>query len=100
MAFFVDDALEGAAGVALGVGVGLVAGMMIPAVGSVARPAAKGALKRYLSLSERIKEGTAEAREQLSDLLAEARSELDQEHAQSGNGSKQKQEGQTAEAHA
>jgi hypothetical protein len=39
------------------------------------RPLLKAAVKGYVSVADRIKEATAEAREQLSDLAAEVRAE-------------------------
>ena len=40
-----------------------------------ARPLAKGLIKGYLAVADRMKEVMAEAGEQLSDLVAEARAE-------------------------
>lgn len=62
-------------GVLVGVGVALVTPIVLPAVAAVARPLAKGAIRGYLSISDKMKELTAEAGEQWSDLVAEARSE-------------------------
>lgn len=41
------------------------------------RPAAKSLMKAYVAISERVQETTAEARESLEDLLAEAQAERD-----------------------
>jgi hypothetical protein len=48
----------------------------------------KAAVRGYVSVADRIKEATAEAREQLSDLAAEVREErrIQAETAQNGNG--------------
>lgn len=62
--------------------VGLVAPFVFPAVRRAARPVVKGIVKGALSLSESIKEGTAGAREQVSDLLAEVRAEREKEAAE------------------
>jgi hypothetical protein len=71
-----DDVLKvGAPAILVGVGAVLVAPLVLPAVGSVARPLAKGAVKGYLALADSAKEMFAEASEQWSDLVAEARAE-------------------------
>ena len=57
-------------GLALGLGVVLGRGM---------RPVAKGAMKGFMSLSDRMKEMTAEANESLQDLYAEAKAEREQQ---------------------
>ena len=48
----------------------------------------KAAVRGYVGVADRIKEATAEAREQLSDLAAEVREErrMQAETAQNGNG--------------
>jgi len=48
----------------------------------------KAAVRGYVGVADRIKEATAEAREQLSDLAAEVREErrMQAEAAQNGNG--------------
>jgi hypothetical protein len=63
--------------------VGLVAPYIFPALRRAVRPAAKGVIKGALNLSESVKEGAAGAREQLSDLMAEVRTEREQEAASS-----------------
>lgn len=74
-----DDVLKvGAPAILVGVGAVLVAPLVLPAVGSVARPLAKGAVKGYLTLADSAKEMFAEAGEQWSDLVAEARAEHSQ----------------------
>jgi hypothetical protein len=71
-----DDVLKvGAPAILVGVGAVLVAPLVLPAVGSVARPLAKGAVKGYLVLADSAKEMFSEATEQWSDLIAEARAE-------------------------
>lgn len=52
-----------------------VAGIVL-LVGKGGRPLAKQALKGYLVLSERARELTAQASEQLQDIYAEARAEM------------------------
>ena len=61
--------------VLVGVGAVLVAPIVLPAVGWAARPLAKAAVKGYLWLEDIAKEWFADASEQWSDLVAEARAE-------------------------
>lgn len=71
-----DDVMKfGMPAVLVGVGAVLAAPLVLPAVGSVARPVAKGAIKGYLALADGAKEWFAEASEQWSDLVAEAKAE-------------------------
>ncbi len=75
MSLFEDALKVGGPAVLVGVGAVLAAPLLVPAVGSVARPIAKGAVKGYLALAEGAKELLAEAGEQWSDLVAEVRAE-------------------------
>ena len=59
----------------VGVGVALVAPVILPAVGYVVRPLAKGMIKAGLTLKDMVVSVTAEAGEQISDLVAEAKAE-------------------------
>jgi Protein of unknown function (DUF5132) len=62
-------------------GIGIVAVAAVALAGrDRAKPLAKGAIKRYLSLSQRAQEWTAGAVEQVQDLYAEAK----HEHGQDG----------------
>ncbi len=71
-----DDVVKfGMPAVLVGVGAVLVAPLVLPAVGEVVRPVAKGAVKGYLALADSAKEWFAEANEQWSDLVAEAKAE-------------------------
>ena len=75
MAFY-DDLLKGyGPSLAVGIGVALVAPVILPAVASIFRPLVKGAVRGGLTLADSIKEFTASTGEQLSDLYAEAKSE-------------------------
>ena len=75
MALF-NDALKGLGVTALvGIGVVLAAPLLFPATAPALRPLAKGLIKGYLAVADRMKEVMAEAGEQLSDLVAEARAE-------------------------
>jgi hypothetical protein len=60
---------------AVGIGVALLAPVLLPAVASVFRPLVKGAVKGSLTVVDTLKEFTASTGEQLSDLYAEAKSE-------------------------
>ena len=67
--------------VLVGVGVALVAPIILPAAAALARPLAKSLIKGYLCLADKVKEAVAESGEQLSDLGAEARAEHEAELA-------------------
>jgi len=76
----VDDVVDGVVGgTAWGLGVALVAGAVL-LVGKGGRPLAKRAIKGALVLGERTRELTAEATEQLQDIYAEVRAEIEQEN--------------------
>ena len=58
------------------VGLGVVAApLLLPAVGAVVRPVAKGLIKSGLFVIESVQEVVAEGSEYLSDFVAEARAE-------------------------
>lgn len=60
-------------GLGAGVALNLMRGGGAPGI----RPAAKSLMGAYVAISERLQEATAEARETLDDLYAEARAERD-----------------------
>ncbi|HXG18518.1 MAG TPA: DUF5132 domain-containing protein [Methylomirabilota bacterium] len=62
----------------VGLGAVLLAPTVLPAVGAVLRPVAKGLVRGTLALTEGARELFAEAREQLSDIYAEAKHEYAQ----------------------
>lgn len=75
MALF-DDGITGwVPSVLIGVGVALAAPILLPAVVTGVRPLAKVVIKGYLAVADTVKEVVAEAGEQLSDLVAEAKAE-------------------------
>lgn len=80
MAFVLDDILKGniVAGLAIGVGVAILAPVAIPVVATIAKPLAKAAIKGGLILYEKGRETVAEMGEVAEDLLAEAKAELAQ----------------------
>jgi hypothetical protein len=61
-----------------GVGAGLVLAVL-GSRGEGLRPLTKSAVRAYLDVSERVSELTAEARESLEDLYAEAKAEQESE---------------------
>ena len=66
-------------GIAIGIGAAALASAVIPvlpALAKAARPAARTAIKSGLLLAERGREIMAEASEELEDILAEARADL------------------------
>jgi len=81
MALF-DDMVQGLTSswvpsVLVGVGVALVAPIVVPALAGSMRPLAKAVMKGGMLVYDKGAEVIAEASEQLSDMIAEARSELD-----------------------
>jgi hypothetical protein len=65
-----------------GIGVLVLAPIAAPALAKAAKPLAKAAIKRGLSLYEQGKGAIAEAGEIIEDLVAEAQAELADERAQ------------------
>jgi hypothetical protein len=59
--------------------VGLVAPFVFPGLRRAARPVTKGFIHGALSLSESFKEAATEAREQVSDWVAEVKAEREKE---------------------
>jgi hypothetical protein len=57
------------------VGVALLAPVLLPLVGTVVRPVAKGVVKGGLMVKDTVVGFVAEAGEQVSDLVAEAKAE-------------------------
>src|ERR687887_827817 len=81
MALF-DDVFEGfgsswTSTVLVGIGIALVAPVMVPALATGMRPLAKAVIKGGMIVYDKGAEVLAEAGEQLSDLVAEVRSEID-----------------------
>ena len=71
-----DDLLSGwSSTVLIGVGVAIAAPVLLPAVGAVVRPVAKGLVKGGLFAVDSLKELVADGAEQVSDLVAEAKAE-------------------------
>ncbi len=71
-----DDVFSGWGTTALiGIGVALAAPALLPAVGTVIRPVAKGLIKGGLYIVDSLQEIVAEGSEQFSDLIAEVKAE-------------------------
>jgi hypothetical protein len=71
-----NDGLKGAVpSILVVLGVAMAAPIVLPAVAAVSRPLAKTLIKGYLVLADTIKEFTAEAGEQVCDLMAEVKAE-------------------------
>jgi len=71
-----DDLFSGwGTTVLIGVGVALAVPALLPVVGAVVRPVAKGLIKGGLALVDTLQEVVAESGEQLSDLVAEVKAE-------------------------
>ncbi|MEM5789921.1 MAG: DUF5132 domain-containing protein [Syntrophobacteraceae bacterium] len=81
MALF-DSGFKLGTGLAIGIGVLILAPVAIPAVAAVVRPLAKAAVKSGLILVERTRELVAETQEAISDMKAEAEAELADERRQ------------------
>ena len=62
----------------------MAAPIVLPAVASVSRPLAKTLIKGYLALTDMVKEFSAEAQEQVSDLVAEVKAERTADLAAAG----------------
>ena len=71
-----DNALKGWGGMMVGVVVGAMAApSFAPAAGKTVRPLAKALIRGALVVGDGIREIVAEAREQVSDLVAEVQAE-------------------------
>ncbi len=72
------NGMNWANGLLIGIGVALVAPVVLPALGGMLRTMAKSAIKGGLILSEKGKAMVAEAKESMGDLAAEAKAEIAQ----------------------
>lgn len=86
-----EDVAERLGGSA-GVGIGIAAAVLAPAVAPVAvrglRALVKGGIKGYLLLTERTRSAVTEAGERLQDLYAEAKAEVEGSAAPATEGAK------------
>ena len=73
---FLDKALGGwGSTVLVGIGVAFAAPVLLPVVGAIIRPVAKGIIKGGLFAADSLKELVAEGAEEVSDVVAEAKAE-------------------------
>lgn len=73
-------------GLAIGVGAWLLAPVIVPVLATVARPAAKAAIKGGMLLYEKGKELAAGTGEMMEDLMAEVRTELGEGQKEAARG--------------
>jgi len=85
MAFF-EDMFKGnlGTGLAVGIGAAVIGPLVAPVVGAVLRPAAKAVIKAGLLAYDAGREGAARIGELGGDVVAEARSELNEARAERG----------------
>jgi hypothetical protein len=76
MALIEDITKGGFSTLLVGVGAALVAPTVLPALASSLRPVAKILVKGGVMVYDAVKESVAEAGEQFTDLVAEARAEI------------------------
>jgi hypothetical protein len=70
------DILKGSIpGILVGVAATLAAPVVLAVLAAAGRPVLKAAIKTYLDVTDRAKEVVSDAREQWSDVVAEARTE-------------------------
>jgi hypothetical protein len=72
-------------GIAIGIGVAILAPLLLPTVAKAARPLARAAIKSGLLLFEKGRETAAELGEVMEDLLAEAQAEIEQNQSYAGD---------------
>ncbi|MEJ2061095.1 MAG: DUF5132 domain-containing protein [Gammaproteobacteria bacterium] len=79
----VDDMVKGSAakGMALGIGAALLVPVVLPLVARFGRPLARATIKSGIIVYEKGREAAAEFGEVMEDLAAEAKAELEEEHA-------------------
>lgn len=70
-----------AKGLAIGIGVAVAAPVVVSSLLGASRPLARAAIKSGMILYEKGREAAAEFSEVMEDLVAEARAEVEQEHA-------------------
>ncbi len=75
MAWYRDLAKGYMPSLAIGVGVALLAPVILPAVASIFRPLVKGAVRGVFTVADSVKELTVSTGKQLTDLYAEAKAE-------------------------
>lgn len=78
----IEDLFKGETGkgLAIGVGVALLAPVVLPALAGLAKPFARAAIKAGIIAFEKGREAAAEFGEVMEDLVAEARAEIEHHH--------------------
>ena len=71
-------------GLLIGLGAAVAAPIILPAAGAAVRPIAKGLVWGCLAAVDKLRELAAETREQVNDLVAEVRAEVDGNSTTSG----------------
>jgi len=72
-------------GIAVGIGAAIIAPIVMPILASVAKPLAKAVIKSGIMLYEKGRETVAEAGEMVEDIVAEAKSEMAEEHKETSS---------------
>ena len=80
MAIFEEISKSWVSTALVGIGAALLAPVVFPALGSGLRPLAKSVVKGGIVIYDKTSELLAEAGEQMSDLVAEARAEIETEN--------------------
>ena len=77
-----DDVFKGnvVTGLAIGIGAAVLGPAVLPVIAGVAKPVVKAAIKGGIILYEKGKETFAEMGEVVEDLVAEAKSEVEEAH--------------------
>ncbi|HXX82139.1 MAG TPA: DUF5132 domain-containing protein [Thermodesulfovibrionales bacterium] len=77
-----DDVFKGnvVTGLAIGIGAAVLGPAVLPVIAGVAKPVVKAAIKGGIILYEKGKETFAEMGEVIEDLVAEAKSEVEEAH--------------------
>lgn len=83
----IEDIFRGGSGrgIAIGIGAALLAPVVLPALAGIAKPLARAAIKAGIIAYEKGREAAAEFGEVMEDLVAEARAELEQHHAEASS---------------
>lgn len=71
-------------GLAIGVGIAIIAPVVLPVVAKTVRPLVKEAIKSGMLLYEKGRENAAELGEGIDDLVAEAKAEVDEQRTAAG----------------
>ena len=75
MSIFKEASKDHLSSILVVAGVAIIAPIVLPAVAAMARPVVKGLIKGGMALADTVQEYVAEAGEQISDLMAEAKAE-------------------------